>query len=205
MFNPEKPVLFFYSSNKEDNPYNCFSNFFRRVDSLNDMNVSDAVLFRDHEGRPYWTSEQYFMTQKAKAHLSLNPVNQAILAMMYQKSSFKGKDVKKLGRDLKNFDPKTWGSDPNNSAPRDAMAQACLFKFGQNPDLHKILDSTGDRLLVEASPYDKVWGIGLSCEDAVGSDPKTWGQNWLGEVLMWVREVLRNDDPSVEIPKPWSK
>ena len=65
-----------------------------------------------------------------------------------------------------------------------------LLKFTQNEHLKKILLGTGERILVEASPTDRIWGIGFNSKDAPGNKDK-WGENKLGKALMRVREQLR--------------
>lgn len=65
-------------------------------------------------------------------------------------------------------------------------------KFSQNRDLREFLLSTGDSVLVEASPYDAIWGIRLSANSLEAQDPMKWrGQNLLGFALMEVRDELR--------------
>jgi ribA/ribD-fused uncharacterized protein len=69
----------------------------------------------------------------------------------------------------------------------------CRLKFSQNPELKEFLLSTSDMLLVEASPYDNIWGIGLNERDAFSIPPSQWpGQNLLGKCLMGVRGALVN-------------
>ena len=66
-------------------------------------------------------------------------------------------------------------------------------KFAQNPDLEEWLIGTGDVVLVEASPVDTIWGIGLAADDKRALDPRTWrGLNLLGFALMKVRAKLRS-------------
>ena len=68
-----------------------------------------------------------------------------------------------------------------------------LLKFSQNEELKQFLLSTGDKILVEASPYDKVWGIGMLAENFECINPGAWnGENLLGFALMEVRDILRN-------------
>ena len=65
-------------------------------------------------------------------------------------------------------------------------------KFSQNRELREFLLSTGDSALVEASPYDNIWGIRLSANSPEARDPFKWrGQNLLGFALMEVRDELR--------------
>jgi ribA/ribD-fused uncharacterized protein len=65
----------------------------------------------------------------------------------------------------------------------------------QHPDLREFLLGTGDRVLVEASPQDRIWGIGLAADDERASVPEQWlGLNLLGFALMEVRHRLRAQD-----------
>ncbi len=97
------------------------------------------------------------------------------------------KDAKDLGRQIKNYNDAAW-----TDVREKFMLDCCLAKFAQSEELKRELLATGDRILVEASPIDKVWGIGLA-EDAPGvEDEANWqGQNLLGKVLMEVRERLK--------------
>jgi ribA/ribD-fused uncharacterized protein len=71
--------------------------------------------------------------------------------------------------------------------------QGLLAKFSQNEDLKKILLSTGDAILAECSPYDRIWGIGRDLDDKRSLDVNQWrGQNLLGFTLMQVRSALRD-------------
>ena len=69
-----------------------------------------------------------------------------------------------------------------------------LLKFRQNPELSRMLDATGDKKIVEASPLDKIWGIGLGEKEAIARGGRGWrGQNLLGKALMKARKVLREE------------
>lgn len=71
------------------------------------------------------------------------------------------------------------------------VVEGNVAKFSQNPDLKEFLLGTGDAVIVEASPYDKIWGIGLKANDERARNPETWrGENLLGFALMDVREEL---------------
>ena len=69
-------------------------------------------------------------------------------------------------------------------------------KFGQNPELLRFLLSTGNRILVEASPYDRIWGIGMDRKSPDASNPMKWrGTNLLGFALTQTRnELLKRDE-----------
>ena len=97
------------------------------------------------------------------------------------------KEVKALGRQIKNFDAEIW-----SDVARGVMTSVNLDKYCQNPLFEKELLKTGNRILVEASPYDKIWGVGLHYTDDAILDEKNWvGKNWLGKALMNVRELLK--------------
>ena len=66
-----------------------------------------------------------------------------------------------------------------------------LLKFSQSSELERILLDTGDAILVEASPYDRIWGIGMKEDHRNATKPELWkGQNLLGRALMDVRAML---------------
>ena len=100
------------------------------------------------------------------------------------------KDAKALGRQVKNFDDYNW-----NQVKYMFMLMACHFKFSQNPELKQELLNTKNKILVEASKTDLVWGVGLAASDPLILDSKNWkGENLLGEVLMDVRNILREEE-----------
>lgn len=74
------------------------------------------------------------------------------------------------------------------------MYQGNYLKFSQNQDLLAYLASTRGKVLVEASPYDKIWGVGWREKDGNISNPMLWkGENLLGFILMEVRDDLLKD------------
>lgn len=132
-------------------------------------------------GRTFNCAEQYMMFAKA---LIFGDVNTAERIM----STKNPQEQKKLGRQVKDFVPHIWGN-----ISRELVYQGNMAKFLQNCNLYDILLDTGDKILVEASPYDKIWGIGLDEEAAKITPPNEWpGTNWLGEVLTQVRtDILK--------------
>jgi ribA/ribD-fused uncharacterized protein len=95
--------------------------------------------------------------------------------------------AKSLGRKVRNFDPKIW-----NENKYEIVKQGNFLKFSQNEKFKEFLLSTDDTILVEASPYDKIWGIGMLETNAKAKDPTQWnGENLLGFALMEVRDELR--------------
>lgn len=87
---------------------------------------------------------------------------------------------------MKNFDKAVWDKRKEN-----IVRNGNFEKFMQNSALRSFLLSTGDKVLVEASPTDRVWGIGLRKNNPDALDPKKWrGQNLLGFILMAVRNEM---------------
>jgi ribA/ribD-fused uncharacterized protein len=94
--------------------------------------------------------------------------------------------AKALGRQVSGYVDASW-----EAARLEIVIEGNLAKFGQDPELRTFLLGTGSRVLVEASPQDRIWGIGLVASDPRASDPSSWrGLNLLGEALMEVRSRL---------------
>lgn len=128
--------------------------------------------------------------------------------MMYQKAVLFKDDVvatkilatddpklqKDLGRQVKNYKESVWAL-----VREDVMVEGLYEKFNQTPKLRSALLATGTTIIAEASPVDRIWGIGLTAEDPLAQDVSTWqGQNLLGKVLMRVRARLLDADPPTE-------
>ncbi len=95
--------------------------------------------------------------------------------------------IKALGRKVHNFDETVW-----NQVKYSIVLNGNFMKFSQNPKLRDFLLSTGNDILVEASPYDAIWGIRMSEDNENATNPTKWqGQNLLGFALMEVRDELR--------------
>ena len=134
------------------------------------------------EGKTFQNSEQYFMYQKA---VLFNDMEAAKKIMEAETP----KEYKKLGRTVQGFNSEIWEQNREN-----VMFDGVLLKFCQNEDLKQKLLATGDAVLVEASPYDRIWGIGMRKADAEKISPENWkGLNLLGKVLMKVRETIKKD------------
>ena len=96
------------------------------------------------------------------------------------------KQAKDLGRGGAGFDERRWVEHRYR-----IVVAGNLGKFAQNADERAFLLRTGERVLVEASPVDAVWGIGLAADDPRALDPAAWlGQNLLGQALIEVRAAL---------------
>lgn len=132
------------------------------------------------DGVGFSTAEHYMMWRKAMV-FGDHQVAEQILAAPHPHAA------KTLGRQVAGFDQAAW------EAQRYGIVVAGnLAKFVQHDRLCAYLVGTGERVLVEASPVDRVWGIGLAADDPRASDPRRWqGPNLLGFALMEVRETLR--------------
>uniref|UniRef100_A0A6G6AD51 DUF1768 domain-containing protein n=1 Tax=Borely moumouvirus TaxID=2712067 RepID=A0A6G6AD51_9VIRU len=130
----------------------------------------------DNKKLKYINAEQYMMAQKALLFEDFDIYEE----IMKETNPAK---IKIFGRKIKNFDENIW-----NDYKYDIVLSGNRLKFEQNPDLLKKLLQTGNKLLVEASPYDYIWGIGLSAQKASKIPKKEWpGQNLLGKVLTQIK------------------
>lgn len=106
------------------------------------------------------------------------------------------RDHKALGRKVKRFDDALWRRE------RERIVRAGnRAKFTQDPALLAQLASTRGTTLVEASPYDRIWGIGLAATDPRAHDPNQWrGQNLLGKILTSLRDELLSSESATSSP-----
>lgn len=132
-------------------------------------------------GNRFATAEHYMMFGKAKLFGDADAMEKALLAK-------NPGAVKAVGRSVKGFDEDVW-----NANKFDLVVKANLAKFTSNDELKAFLVNTKNRVLVEASPVDRVWGIGLAEDNEAAQNPNLWkGENLLGFALMEVREQLQN-------------
>lgn len=93
-------------------------------------------------------------------------------------------EAKELGRQIENFNEDLWVQERYK-----IVVEGSFYKFSQHPDLKNFLINTKDRVLVEASPIDTIWGVGLVSDDERINNPSQWnGLNLLGFALMEVRD-----------------
>ncbi|MCP2262489.1 hypothetical protein LX15_006228 [Streptoalloteichus tenebrarius] len=131
------------------------------------------------DGVRYRTAEHYMMARKAALF-----GDDAAAARVVEAEH--PAEAKKIGRLVRGFDEKVWADHRF-----DIVVEGNLAKFSQHPQLRDFLLGTRDRVLVEASPLDRVWGIGLAADDERAGRPEAWrGPNLLGFALMAVRVLL---------------
>lgn len=135
----------------------------------------------EENGIIYKTAEHYMMAGKARLFNDPETEEEILKAGTPNQA-------KALGRKVKNFDPKLW-----DDYKYEIVTQGNLLKFSQNHKFKDFLLSTGEKILVEASPYDRIWGIGMLETDNRAENPLLWnGENLLGFALMEVRDQLKN-------------
>lgn len=151
-------------------------------DPTKELEPEAAVLsnFSQHRSLGYPTSEHAYMAFKALFFGDINTLTELGFAIT-------PRIAKNLGSNVANFSDSLW-----EPVKQMFMYRAVYDKFKSNDELSEYLLSTGDRLIAEASPYDLIWGIGLSKHDPSAQDPANWrGRNLLGETLMKVRTDLK--------------
>ncbi|MDR2026062.1 MAG: NADAR family protein [Prevotellaceae bacterium] len=163
----ELEYVFFWNTDKINLSVGCFSQW-------------QKAYFKA-DGYEYCCAEQYMMGQKA---LIFNDSEsfEKILSANHPKT------IKELGRKVKNFDGNEW-----DKIKYKIVLNGNFYKFTQNKEMMEILISTGKKILVEASPFDKIWGVGLDEKNEKIYNPNYWeGENLLGFALMELRDVLDN-------------
>ncbi|QSS51338.1 hypothetical protein I7I53_06636 [Histoplasma capsulatum var. duboisii H88] len=140
----------------------------------------------DVEILKYDNAEQFMMHRKGLLFAPDDPITQEILAR--DSPSPHPQDLRSLGRQIPNFDDAVW-----KTHRYAIVVEGNYLKFTQNSQLKEELLATGDRELVEASPRDRIWGVGFGAKNA-GARRKHWGLNLLGRALMEVRERIRKED-----------
>lgn len=131
------------------------------------------------DGVEYATAEHWMMAGKARLFEDAEAERQVLAAGHPSQA-------KKAGRLVRGFDETIWERERFR-----IVVEGSVHKFSAHPELREFLLNTGDRVLVEASPVDRVWGIGLAADDEAASDPERWrGPNLLGFALMAARERL---------------
>lgn len=131
------------------------------------------------DGERFPTVEHYIAWRKAKLFGDEHSAERILLAESPSKA-------KAIGRSVKPFDDAVW-----KPMRYEIAVAASVAKFAAHPELAQYLAATGHKVLAEASPIDRVWGIGLHADDAEAKAPERWpGLNILGFALMEARTQL---------------
>lgn len=165
--------------------------FWGSSDIYSNFHYSPFVI----NGVRYRCVEQFMMAAKAMLFGDMA----ALARIMRETVPFK---MQQIGRTVEGYTDEAWFA-----ARDDVVFQACLAKFEQNPAMDTQLLATGGRMLVEASPKDRIWGIGLGENDPRALIPAKWlGENRLGKALERVRDVrtgkTKAPAPTFPLPAP---
>ena len=171
----ETDIVYFWRQSEV--PYGVFSNW--AITPFKENNIE------------FQSTEHYLMFHKAVL------MADAVMANAIVKAATP-KRAKELGRQVRNWDEEKW-----EKHREQIMYDGILLKCRAHPDIAKLLLETGSKVIAEASPYDKIWGIGLRAEMAM-MKKKFNGLNLLGKALMNVRSTLRSSDKiALELAKQW--
>lgn len=182
--NNQQEFIGFWGNKNVTQEEATFSNFYE-ADFVYDTNLDTPL--RSVNPITFTSTEQFFMYKKA-IHFDDRGIVSKII-----RGGLKPFDYKKLGRKVSGYDDAEW-----DNVRYDYMKEALRLKYGQNDDLQKILLNTKNAILVEASPFDRIWGTGIGKQHKNGqanpdwNNPLKWqGLNLLGFALMDIREELK--------------
>ena len=171
--------------------YRCFYGHTGRADGK----LSDAVFSQFWPcqfvlgGQRYIFAEQWMMASKARLFGDAEACQRILQATAPLV-------CKRIGRQVRGFDEGRW-----REHRMELVTVGNVAKFEQDPALAAYLLATGEEVLVEASPTDRIWGIGLGRDNADAKDPQRWrGQNLLGFALIRARSILRGELPRPTLP-----
>jgi ribA/ribD-fused uncharacterized protein len=170
--NPDTEFLFFWGGRPTNGKVTkaCLSQWYE----------APFVVHNNMSRNVFRTAEHWMMAQKALLFLDGDSYRKILECETPEQA-------KRLGRAVKRYDDEVW-----SRMRFDIVVDGNMHKFNSHPALKEFLLSTGDAVLVEASPYDRVWGIGMRGEDPLVRYPAQWkGDNLLGYALMEVRDRLR--------------
>ena len=161
--------LFFWGHTPNKNGMvgkSCFSQWFTTAFEV------DGVIYK--------TAEHWMMAEKARLFRDAQIIDEII-------NCNHPMEAKQLGRKVKNFNPGVW-----DQHKYEIVKQGNIHKFSQHTDLKNYLLNTKNRVIVEASLRDRIWGIGMGQDNEKAQNPNLWnGQNLLGFALMEVRDELK--------------
>lgn len=175
-------IIAFYDKTGE---YGCFSQFYLSS-FVGDISIKDTFLddktFNDYvKGVKFSCREQWMMLHKALLFKDYDNVDNIMQTNVPSK-------IKSFGRKVKNYNDVEW-----NQVCYDVVVNGNYLQFSQNQKMKELLLSTQDKLIVEASPTDKKWRIGIDKKMIKHYNPDNFpGQNLLGKAIMEVRlELLK--------------
>ena len=141
-------------------------------------NFYPVKYYHPKHGHLMYNSEQDYMWHKAMFFGDID-IAEKIIQMTNPIH------IKHAGRLVKGFEDTKW-----DKVKYEIMYEVCWLKFAVHKNLRQYILDTEDSFIVEASPYDRIWGIGYYKSDALEVPMSNWGKNLLGQVLMQVRRNL---------------
>jgi len=138
-------------------------------------------------------AEQYMMYRKAVLFIGDDDNHEVVRTILREHDPA---NLQKLGRLVPGFEQVVW-----DRRKYGIVVDGNMLRFGKNPELRQRLIDTGNRELVEASPKDRIWGIGYNASSAPKVGRSRWGENLLGKALMDVRRALAEEDGDDEVKK----
>ncbi|RWW93845.1 NADAR family protein [Flavobacterium cerinum] len=166
-----KEYIFFWGhqSSKDDSiTKSCFSQWWESAFEVNGIN--------------YKSAEHWMMAKKA---VLFDDTETAARILECNSPA----ETKKLGREVKNYVDLVWLEHRYK-----IVLEGNYHKFNQNEELKTFLLGTQHSVIVEASPVDAIWGIGMAADDVRVNDPEKWrGLNLLGFALMEVRDIIKEN------------
>ncbi|KAL7627876.1 hypothetical protein AAE478_002071 [Parahypoxylon ruwenzoriense] len=183
MSSPSHDPIFFWKPSEPDAGF--LSQWYDEQPFLDRTSLTSSP-----NGKTYATAEHYMMHHKA---LLFGDVA-AAAAILHADTP---REVRALGRAVRNFDDAVWARERERIVREGTWCKFSLPAAGSSSPEHgrrlrDALLATGARLLVEASPFDRIWGVGFGAAKAPRNRRK-WGLNLLGKCLMDVREELRHE------------
>ena len=131
------------------------------------------------DGKTFNCGEQFMMYEKAMTFGDIKTAEEIM-------STNNPRDQKKLGRQVKNYDNKVWAE-----VRFEKVKRGLKEKYAQDDFFKNYLKDRKDKIIVEASPYDRIWGIGYRQNDPNILDQKeNWGENLLGKCIMDIAKEL---------------
>lgn len=158
-----------------------FTFFYRTQSPFSQWHPASFIV----DGIRFNCTEQYMMYRKALLFQDQEAGRRILQAQQ-------PREQKELGRQVRNFDKKRW-----EEHCKSFVYDGNKAKFTQNAQLLSKLLETRGTTLVEASPTDRIWGVGLLEDDPRIRNRRTWrGTNWLGEILTQLREDILREQAS---------
>ncbi len=158
--------------------------FFREGSPFSNFHPAKFVI----NGHSFTCTEQFYHSKKAD-HFGDKQSRRQILRTSNPKTHYA------IGHNVKGYNQRQWQKGP----AWEIMLEANLAKYSQNPHLLKALLDTDKRQMAEGSATDFTWGIGIDINDPHAFDTENWeGKNWMGKILMEVRERLKDHVSSVD-------